>query len=178
MNRRKIDVFDYVEDVNRLMRDGGLLLVTKTDESEPNAMTIGWGFLGTMWRQPVFVVAVRFSRHTYELIEKSDSFTVCLPSHHMKNVLEVCGTKSGRDINKFKELGLTEGESVLIKTPYINEAPVHFECKIIFKNAVELGQLPKDLESEVYPNKNMHMLYYGQVMGVYAVKEAHDLFPK
>lgn len=178
MNRRKIDVFDYVEDVNRLMRDGGLLLVTKKNESDPNAMTIGWGFLGTMWRKPVFVVAVRLSRYTYEVMEDSDSFTVCLPSHKMKNVLEVCGSKSGRDMNKFKELGLTEGESVSIKTPYIEEAPVHFECKIIYKDIVELGKLPREVESEVYPNKNVHMLYYGQVMGVYAVKEANYMFPK
>jgi flavin reductase (DIM6/NTAB) family NADH-FMN oxidoreductase RutF len=175
MSRKEIEVFKYVKDVNRLLRDGGLLLVSKTEESTPNVMTIGWGFLGTMWAKPVFVVAVRRSRHTYSLMEKSDSFTVCLPSRDMEKVLDTCGTKSGRDMNKIKELGLTSSDGKSVKSHYIEECPVHYECKIVYKDAVMPGQLDEELESIIYPRSDMHVLYYGEIKGVYATEEADEI---
>ena len=101
--RKKVDEFEYVVETNKLLTNGGLLLVAEGKDNKPNAMTIGWGFLGTIWQKPVFVVAVRYSRHTYKLMEESDSFTICLPSKDMKDALETCGTKSRRDIDKFEE---------------------------------------------------------------------------
>ncbi|MES0325661.1 MAG: flavin reductase family protein, partial [Candidatus Bathyarchaeia archaeon] len=88
--RNEVDNFQYVVETNKLMRKGGLLLVSEGEEGKPNAMTIGWGFLGTMWSKTVFIVAVRYSRHTYKLMEESDSFTVCLPSKDMEKALEYC----------------------------------------------------------------------------------------
>ena len=141
-------------------------------------MTIGWGFLGTIWRKPVFVVAVRHSRHTFKLMEESDSFTVCLPAMGMSEALEVCGTKSGRDMDKFEKFGYTAVKSKTVDAPYIKECPVHYECKIIYKDNLEPGVLPKELEADVYPNKNMHMLYYGEIRGTYAVNTAEKLLMK
>jgi flavin reductase (DIM6/NTAB) family NADH-FMN oxidoreductase RutF len=138
-------------------------------------MTIGWGFLGTMWRKPVFVVAVRHSRHTFKLMEESDSFTVCLPSKEMSEALEVCGTKSGRDMDKFVKFGYTSVKSKTVDAPYIKECPVHYECKIIYKDDLEPGVLPREIEDDVYPSKNMHMLYYGEISGTYAVDTAEKI---
>ena len=56
--------------------------------------------------------------------------------------------------------------------PYIDECPVHFECKIIYKDDLVPGVLPKEVEADVYPGKNMHMLYYGQIKGTYATEDA------
>ncbi len=172
MSRMKVDNFKHVVKTNHLMRNGGLLLVTEGKDGKPNAMTIGWGFLGTMWRRPFFVVAVRLSRHTHKLLEESDSFTVCLPGKGMDNVLEVCGTKSGRDMAKFKELGLNVVSGEDVKAPYIKECPVHYECEIAYKDHVEDSQLPKEIEDDAYPNKNWHVLYYGEVKGAYEVADA------
>ena len=172
MKREEVAVFEYVEEVNKLMRDGGLFLVSKGKEGPANAMTIGWGFLGTMWRKPVFVVAVRKSRHTFKLLEESDSFTVCLPAEGHEEWLDVCGTKSGRDMDKFKELGMAEEQSMKVKAPFIGECPVHYECEIIYKKMLEPGELKKIIEDDVYPNKDMHMLYYGEVKACYATEDA------
>jgi flavin reductase (DIM6/NTAB) family NADH-FMN oxidoreductase RutF len=90
----------------------------------------------------------------------------------MSEALEICGTKSGRDIDKFKKFSYTALQGKTIDTPYIQECPVHFECKIIYKDDIAPGVLPKELEDDVYPNKNMHMLYYGEITGTYAVEEA------
>ncbi|MFC1803821.1 flavin reductase family protein [Thermoproteota archaeon] len=169
--RKEVDTFQYVVETNKLMRKEGILLVAEGKNKKPNTMTIGWGFLGTIWSKPVFVAAVRHSRHTFKLMEESDSFTVCLPAKGMSKALEICGTKSGRDVDKFKKFDFTAVKGKTVDTPYIKECPVHFECKIIYKNDLALGMLPKELEADVYPGKNMHMLYYGEVTRTYAAED-------
>lgn len=177
MAREKVGDFQFVDETHELMRGDGLYLVVKGNGKQVNAMTIGWGLVGTMWSKPFFIVAVRLSRHTYKLMEESNSFTVCLPSKGMAEALDFCGTKSGRDYDKFKELGLTAKKGFQVEAPFIKECPVHYECKIAFKTPVKQGALPEEIEEGVYPNKNYHVLYYGQIMGVYATKDAGDKLP-
>jgi len=172
--RNQVNEFKYVAEANRLMRGGGLLLVAQGKKGKPNAMTIGWGFLGTIWRRPVFVVAVRLSRHTHKLLEESDSFTVCLPGKGMEKWLDFCGIKSGRDMDKFKELGMTAAKGFKVKAPYIEECPVHFECQILYKDEMRPGDLLKAVEDEVYQTKDMHVIYYGEVKAVYEAEGAAD----
>ncbi|MGD2201251.1 MAG: flavin reductase family protein [Candidatus Bathyarchaeota archaeon] len=170
--RKKIEDFQFVEETHRLMRGNGLLLVAESEGEKPNAMTIGWGLVGTMWRRPFFVVAVRLSRHTYKLLEASDSFTVCLPTEDLSDEVEFCGTESGRDYDKFKKLGLTAEKGYKIDAPFIAECPVHYECKIAYKTKVKSGQLPSEIEGDVYPRGDFHVLYYGEIQGVYAEEGA------
>ncbi len=177
MAREKVGDFQFGDETHDLMRGDGLYLVAKGKDGPANAMTIGWGFIGTMWRKPFFVVAVRLSRHTYKLLEESDSFTVCLPAKGMAKALDFCGTKSGGDYDKFKELGLTAKKGLQVEAPYIEECPVHYECKIAFKTEVKRGALPEEIEEDVYPNRNYHVLYFGDILGVYATKDAEDKLP-
>lgn len=169
--RKEVDTFRYVVEANKLMRKDGIFLVAG-GKDKPNTMTIGWGFLGTMWSRPVFVVAVRHSRHTYRLMEDADSFTVCLPAEGMEAALDTCGNKSGRDMDKFKEMGFTEVKGVKVDAPYIKECPVHFECKIVYTDDLKPGVLPGEIEQDVYSTLNMHKLYYGQILGTYAEEDA------
>ena len=174
----KVDPFRFVGATNRLMRGNGLLLVAQGGDEKPNAMTIGWGLLGTMWRRPFFVVAVRHSRHTFRLMEEGGTYTVCLPSKGMSKALDVCGTKSGRDMDKFRELGLTARKGFLVNAPYIEECPVHYECVVRYKNDLKPGLLAKEIEDSVYSTMDMHMIYYGEVMGAYAVEDASRRLPR
>ncbi len=167
----KIETFKYVRELNMLLKDGGLLLCAEGKDGKPNTMTIGWGFLGTMWGKPVFVTAVRHSRHTYKLMEEAKGFTINLPAKGMEAILEFCGTKSGRDHDKFKEMKLTAANGDA-NIPYIEECPVHIECVTVFKTDMKPGQLVAGLESEMYKTKDFHMLYFGEVKGVYAAKDA------
>ncbi len=177
MAREKVGDFQFGDETHGLMRGGGLYLVAKGKDGPANAMTIGWGLVGTMWRRPFFIVAVRFSRHTYKLLEESDSVTVCLPSKGMAEALDFCGTKSGRDYDKFKELGFTAKKGLQVEAPYIEECPVHYECKIAFKSEVTQGALPREVEDDAYPNKDYHVLYYVHILGVYATKDVKDKLP-
>ena len=158
LTRSEVDIFKHVEEVNHLMRNGGLLLVSG-DEEKPNAMTIGWGILGTMWRKPVFVVAVRLTRYTYDLLEK------------------LCGTKSGRDMDKLVKLGLEVKKGKQVNAPYIKDCPVHYECEVIYKDQVRKGELKPEVEADAYPNENWHVLYYGEVKAAYAVQDVKKKLP-
>lgn len=172
--RKEVDTFKYVVETNKLMRKDGLFLVAEGKDGKPNTMTIGWGFLGTMWSRPVFVVAVRHSRYTFKLMEESDSYTVCLPAKGMEKALEVCGTKSGRDMDKFKKFEFTAVKGKTVDAPYIKECPVHVECKVLYKDDLAYDALPESVTSRVYGSKDLHMLYYGEVTGVYADSDADE----
>jgi flavin reductase (DIM6/NTAB) family NADH-FMN oxidoreductase RutF len=172
MARKEVRSFKYVKEMNRLLKRDGLFLVSSGKDIKPNVMTIGCGFLGTMWSMPIFIVAVRHSRYTFKLMEESPSWTVCLPAKGMEGVLEFCGEKSGRDADKFKEMKLTAKNGVAVKAPHIDECPVHFECETIFKTDMLPGQLKEDIEGKIYKSKDMHMIYFGQLKGCYEVEDA------
>ena len=83
-------------------------LLTAGDREKCNTMTIGWCGLGRMWNLPACTVYVRPERYTYQFMESHDYFTVSvLPAEKKGTVMAYCGTKSGRDVDKFRECGLT-----------------------------------------------------------------------
>jgi len=89
-----------------ILDDEGLLLAATKPSGESNTMTIGWGTVGVIWGLPVFSVLVRPSRYTYEFIEASGEFTVNVPNPDMRSFVDFCGTRSGRDVNKFAEFNV------------------------------------------------------------------------
>ena len=120
--KKQIDAFDYAGDICKAMKKG-ILLTTKADD-KVNTMTIGWGTMGIEWGRPVFVAYVRESRYTHEMLERCGEFTVNIPMGNVDTkILSVCGTKSGRDMDKIKELNLTLEEPLNISVPGIKELP-------------------------------------------------------
>ena len=143
----------------------GAFLTVKAG-SELNTMAIGWATIGFVWQKPIFMVAVRDSRHTYELIEKAKDFTVSIPTGNQHEAVMFCGTKSGRDYNKFKECGLTliDGQSVV--SPIINIPGIHLECRIVYKTAMDPSFMVEDF-GKLYPEKDYHTLYFGEILECY-----------
>ena len=131
-----------------------------------NTMTIGWGLLGFIWQRPVFMVAVRDSRHTFSLMEKAEDFTVTFPSGKMKDVLMFCGTKSGRDTDKFKACNLSTASARQTGSPVIQTAGIHLECRIRFKAPMDPAHLDPALD-DLYPAKDYHTLYFGEIVACY-----------
>ena len=102
----------------------GVLLTTKVDDNV-NSMTISWGTLGIEWNKPIFTAFIRENRFTHEQIEKNREFTINIPyGYYDKKILGVCGSKSGRNIDKIKELGLTLEKPNIISVPAIKELPL------------------------------------------------------
>jgi len=125
-----------------------------------NTMTIGWGLTGFIWQRPVFMVAVRDSRYSFELMEAAGDFTVSLPFCDQAQALKLCGTKSGRDIDKFAASGLKPVAAQQTLSPVLDLAGLHYECRIRFKAPMDPGLLDAQLEY-LYPAKDYHSLYFG-----------------
>lgn len=148
----------------------GVFLTVK-DGEKINTMTIGWGNIGVIWSKPIITVAVRYSRYTYDLINHSDEFTISIPLNgQLKKELGYCGTKSGRDVDKFKECGLSAVKGREVDTPVIGECDLFYECKVVYKQAMEPATLDQIIDEKCYSNHDYHVLYYGEIVSSY-IKE-------
>ena len=171
--KQEINAFDYA---GRLLEalPGGVLLTTKRGD-EVDTMTVGWGHLGIEWGKPVFVAYVRESRYTREMLDATNEFTVNIPYENVdKRILGFCGTKSGRDVDKIKELGLTLVESDRVAAPGIKELPITIECKVIYKLKQEVSGIPQNIQDRYYPadaqgSQDFHYAYYGEIVGAYRI---------
>jgi len=167
--KKDVKYNEYTKELLEQLPKGAFLTVQH--EGKLNTMTIGWGTVGFIWQKPIFTVAVRYSRHTHELISKAQEFTVSIPMNKdMKQALATCGTKSGKDIDKFKECGLTAEPGKVISTPVIGECGLHYECKIVYKQAMEAAMASDDIHKTCYQKGDFHVLYYGEIVACY-VKE-------
>ena len=162
--RRKIGFFDaFSETMEQLGKNGCILVVGE----QGNPMAIGWGTVGIVWGRPVFIVLVRPSRYSFGLIENCSQFSVNVPTESLKKEVTLCGTKSGRDIDKVKRCNFTLEKGKIISVPYIKECSIHYECKIIHKNNVINAALNRDIAEEYYPKSDLHTVYFGEIVGVY-----------
>jgi flavin reductase (DIM6/NTAB) family NADH-FMN oxidoreductase RutF len=164
MGKKLVDHGDCLEETVRAFGESRVLLVCQGKQGPPNAMAIGWGQVGIIWGKPIFTVLVRPSRYTYQLIEEAGEFTVNIVPPQSKDLVQYCGTTSGRSHDKFREKGLTAIPSSKIKTPLVKECILHYECKIIYRNDL----IPSELETSVvpgfYPKGDFHRVYFGEIL--------------
>ena len=120
------------------------------DTEETNLFTVGWA--GNVCSDPAMLsISVREERYSYHMIEKSGEFVVNLTTEQMAKATDFCGVRSGRNMDKWKETGLTPEKSYKVSCPSVHESPVSIECRVVKK--VELGT---------------HHMYIGQVLAVTA----------
>ncbi|MBB5346654.1 flavin reductase family protein [Desulfoprunum benzoelyticum] len=132
-----------------------------------NTMTIGWATIGWIWQKPILMVAVRDSRHTFTLLETIDNFTVTIPTGGgCAKALTLCGTKSGRDMDKLAASGLQLKQARTTESPVIDVAGVHYECRIVYKSAMDSAFLHPELD-KLYPQQDFHTLYFGEILNCY-----------
>jgi flavin reductase (DIM6/NTAB) family NADH-FMN oxidoreductase RutF len=154
------------EEAMKQIGEGGGAFLTVQEGERLNTMTIGWALLGIMWGRPVMTVAVRRSRHTFGIIEHSAEFTVSVPLDDRERELAYCGSNSGRDGNKFEGCGLSVFPGVEVRVPVIDLKGIHFECRIVYRNALSPALL-SDTLTAVYPGKDYHTLYFGEIVNCY-----------
>ena len=158
----------YLENADEVMAKiaKGAFLTVKAGDAV-NTMTIGWATIGIIWQRQVFMVAVRDSRHTFQLLEKTDNFTVSIPSDSTcKDAVAFCGTRSGRDCDKFKECNLKQKPAEHVESPIIDIPGIHYECKIIYKSAMDSAFMDGALD-KLYSQKDYHTLYFGESLAYY-----------
>ncbi len=163
---------DYLKETNKMLGHGGLLLASADAQGNPNSMTIGWGTVGIIWGKPIFVVLVRPSRYTHDLIEITDDFTVNVPTPELADEVLYFGTVSGRDQDKFKAKGLTATPGKKVKSPIVEECAIHYECRVVHKNDVIPDELAEEIRNSAYRQGDFHRIYFGEILAVYADADA------
>ena len=173
MTKRKINIFDYSKEINQAY-DEGFLITTKYNE-KVNSMVIGWGTMGIIYGEKIFITYVRNNRYTHELLDLNPEFSINIPldKDFDKNIIKICGTKSGRNIDKIKEAKLTLVEPNIISAPAVKEFPLTMECEIIYKQDQVRNNLPTSIINRYYKNENgtYHTMYYGKILSSYIIEE-------
>ena len=162
---KELKYMSIADEAMRKIKRGAFLTVKSG--AGLNIMTIGWATFGFIWQKPILMVAVRPTRYTFGIIEKAADFTVTVPSGNMLKETTFCGTKSGRDVNKFEACNLPTADGNHTVSPIIGVPGIHLECKIVFKSAMEPACLDADYDRALYPQKDYHTLYFGEILACY-----------
>ncbi len=141
-------------------------LITAEKEGRVNMMTASWGAFGVFWNKPCATIYVRQSRYTKEFIDASDRFSLCVFEGQYKRMLGMCGSKSGREIDKVKEADLTVCHTDGV--PYFKESRLVLVCKKIYSQKMERdGFMEEEPFNKNYTNGDLHQLYIAEIEKVY-----------
>ena len=107
-----------------------VVMVSLADrDGRPNIITLAW--VGTVCTNPPMVsISVRPERYSYPILKETGEFVINLTTKELAFATDYCGVKSGRDVDKFKEMGLTPIPASEVKAPMKKESPVNIECKV------------------------------------------------
>ncbi len=169
---------DFTENGFQWFHDAELLAAG--DKEKSNAMTIGWGGIGTLWGRTALTVYVAEKRYTKEFLDKAEYFTVMVFDVKDSKVLNYMGTKSGRD----GDLSATQGDACPDKkaqalglhtaytangTPYYTEATMVIECKIMYAAPFDPQYFKSDAPKRMYANfpAGIHTMYIGEVVNAW-----------
>lgn len=148
----KVDALAFA---TRLLHPRHVVVVTCCSrEGRANAITLAWS-MPTSFKPPMVAVSVGLGRYSHQLIEEVGEFVVNVPTVKLLRQVYEVGSKSGRDVDKFKLTGLTLGKARAVKPPIIEECIAHLECRVV--NSVRTGD---------------HTIFVGEVLAAYAEEEA------
>ena len=144
------------------------MLVTAGTSEKFNTMTASWGGLGWLWNKPVAFVFIRPERFTHGFIESSDRMTLSFYGEEYREALKICGTKSGRDIDKVAATGLTP-EELESGNMTFGEARLTLDCRKLFKTSMqEANFIDKELLEMWYgAHGGLHDVYVVEIENVY-----------
>jgi len=138
------------------------MLVTAGEPSALNTMTAAWGGLGYLWNRDVCFCFVRPNRYTYEFTEKHAYFSLCFFPEDRRETLKICGSRSGRDVDKLKLTGL---EPLWDReAPYFAQARLAMVCKKIYYADINPNRFIDANLTGLYPEKQYHRLYVGEIL--------------
>lgn len=141
---------------NMLYPVPAVMISCQRNGEKPNIITVAWA--GTICSDPVMLsISVRKERYSHDIIKETGEFVVNLTTKDTCFATDYCGVKSGRDVDKFKEMKLTAQAGSKVAAPLIAECPVNIECKVV--DVLELGS---------------HDMFIAQVVAVHADEKYMD----
>lgn len=138
------------------------MLVTSGSKDSYNMMTASWGGLGILWHKPVCFLFIRPSRYTFQFLEKNDHFSIGFFTSDYKDVLNLCGSKSGREIDKMKEVNLTPIEDQ--ETVYFEESRMVLICKKLYTHDITNKNFLSAIREDIYMDNDFHRMYICEIL--------------
>ena len=139
------------------------MLITAGNMHHYNTMTASWGTVGFLWGKPVVCVVIRPQRYTLEFVEKEDCFTLSFFDEKYRDALKLCGTKSGREVNKAEAAGITPFEPSSGCVAF-KEARLIMKCRKLYSDQLrESSFLDKSILETWYPSRDFHKVFIGVI---------------
>ena len=157
----EIDPITISDNVFKLIEDDWML-ITAGPLDHYNTMTANWGGFGILWRRKICWCVIRPQRYTYQFMEREAAFSLSFFTDEYKKALDLCGTKSGRDIDKAAAAGLTPFET----SPGIvsfSQARLIIECQKIYFQDIDPQHFLDPAIDKVYPIQDYHRMYFGEI---------------
>ena len=144
------------------------MLISAGDKKAHNMMTASWGFVGEMWGKDCVTVAIRPQRYTLEFVDKKDCFALSFYGDN-KAIHKVCGSESGRDVDKTEKTGLTpvfDNDTV-----YFEEARMVIICRKLYSDRLKPENfISGDEKQKWYPNADYHKMITAEIVKVLVKK--------
>lgn len=158
---KQIEINEFSENPFKLIGSDWMLITAKKGD-KTNMMTASWGGVGILWNKPVATIYVRPQRYTKEFIDNEEYFSLCVLPEEYRQILNYCGTKSGRDEDKIAETKLTIDESE--KAPIFKESRLVLICKKLYaQDLTEQSFIDKSLVEKNYQAKDFHTMYIAEI---------------
>ena len=161
---RKIAPKQLDKNVFSVIGDQWMLITAGTAE-KCNTMTASWGGLGVMWGTPAATCYIRPQRYTKEFVDQEEYFTLSIFGEEYRKALQLCGSKSGREVNKVKECGFTV-RTAECGAPWFEEAELVLVCRKRFAQPLDPDSIPQEIKDKWYPQKDYHVMYIGEIVEV------------
>ena len=142
-----------------------LMLIAANDGEKCNAMTAGWGGAGVIWGKPSVSCFVRPQRYTRELLDREEYFTLSFYSEEHREALNICGSDSGRDVDKVQKCGFTVHRAAC-GAPYFEEADLVIVCKKKLAQPLDPATMTEEVKEKWYARKDYHIMYVGEIVEV------------
>ena len=141
------------------------MLITAGTAERCNTMTASWGGLGVLWGGPAATIYVRPQRYTKEFLDREEYFTLSFFGQEHRQALSLCGSKSGREVDKVKECGFTV-QTARCGAPYFEQARLVLVCRKRYVQDMDPAAIPQDVQEKWYPQQDYHTIYVGQIVQV------------
>lgn len=142
------------------------MLVTAGTPDDFNTMTASWGGMGILWGKPVAVIFVRPQRHTFGYVETASHFTLSFFDETYRDVLNYCGTHSGRDVDKMAETGLSPAPVDDLGVIF-TEARLAIVCRKLYAQDLKADAfIATEIIDQAYAARDFHRMYVGEIVQV------------
>ena len=140
------------------------MLITAGDAEKHNTMTASWGGVGELWGKYVSTIYIRPQRYTLEFVEREEYYSLCFFGPEYRQALSLCGSKSGRDVDKDAATGLTPCFDQA--APYYEQARLVFLCRKLYRQDMEESAFLDKGLLEKWDDNDLHRMFIGEIVKV------------